>query len=68
MKMKYIELAIKSIVALFLIWGITETVSSFKGYRANRYSYQSGRVIDKQTGRVYNVNFNKLIFDPAKAK
>lgn len=68
MRMKYIELAVKAMVALFSIWGITETVSALKEYKVNRYSYYSDRVIDKQTGKVYSVYLNKLIFDPAKAK
>lgn len=66
--MKHIELVIKSIVAIFLIWGTTEIVITLKGYKADRYSYHSGKVLDKQTGKIYSVVYNKLMFDPAKAK
>lgn len=70
MEMKYIDMALKMIVSVALIWCIVDVVKCLEEQKqSRRYTLHSyNKVIDEMTGKVYDIKTSKLVFDPTKVR
>nr|WP_295278053.1 hypothetical protein [uncultured Prevotella sp.] len=65
-KIEAIYKVIKILLSICLIYLVLEIAIFLKNKPKDRYSFYNGMVLDKETGKVYSVAWNKLLFEPSK--
>lgn len=68
MIVKYINIVCKIVVTIVVCWGVIQIVTIQKTRSFPKYSYHRGKVLDERTGKLYNVQDKRIIFDPSKIK